>query len=85
MLEQHKYRIIKRDLPPETICSITDAIQNLLGMYEIDNLGHILNSQGRKVAYIGNGTFELVDPQDSSLRPDHSLLSKLFQHKELKR
>jgi len=77
------YQLVRRNLLPEEVAQVINSIQSSCGIYELDDLSHIVEvATGNKVGYIGNDTLELVDTHDPSLTADHSLLWKIYENIE---
>lgn len=73
----HEYEPVYHDLSPHEMKNITENIQ-FSKEFELDELCHIvLKGTTTRVGYLGDNSFELVDPRRRELREHHRKLKRI--------
>ena len=83
MSESLEYKTVKENVimgdMAKVICEINDSKD-----FEIDELSHIiLKGTNTRVGYLGDDTFELVNPNEKLFKGYHSKLGEIFNYELL--
>ncbi len=80
MNENLKYKIFEDNVTPEKMAKILCKINDSKD-FEIDELSHIiLKGTNTRVGYLGDDTFEIVNPNKREFTEYHDKLKRIFDY-----
>lgn len=75
-----EYQVFQKDVMPGDIASVVCEINNSKD-FELDELSHIvLKGTNTRVGYIGDDTFEIINPHKKEFVGYHAELKNIFNY-----